>query len=160
MKKLLLCAILALATLPVFGQSKIYPLPTTMVKYIGKITKSEFEKIIGAPILSQDETHFTYQVTDTYGKSTVFMECAYRSADSVLVYVNYPSKIYKGYKESFMRLPGYQKSDIEYWEAPHIDPWFLVYEEIFTLTMTRGNFRCEILKEYGLNYAVKYSWVK
>lgn len=161
MKKLLFSAIFALVTLPVFSQAELNPLPQNMIKCVGKLTKSQFEKRIGLPELRLDsESKCTYRVADTYAKSYVFMDCKYRAADSVLIRVTYPSKIYHGYKESFAKIPGYQKSDVEYWEAPHAGEWVFVYEEIFTLTMKRENFICEILKQYGLNYGITYSFVE
>ena len=156
MKKFLFAAfsVFTLSILPTFAdaQTKISLLPTTMRKYIGKIKKADWEKIVGSPNIS-DFPHAIYEVANTHTRQYTDISCKYRKADSVLIEVHYPSKEFLGYWEAVEKMPGYSKEkNVKYWEAPN--------QSAFVLTLTYDNFCCEITYQMFLNYDIKYTATK
>lgn len=156
MKKILFIvfSVFTLSIIPNFvcAQTHISLLPTTMRKYIGKVTKAEWEKIVGNPSIS-DFPHCTYEVANTHTRQYTDISCKYRVTDSVLIEVHYPSKEIRGYKEAVEKMPGYSKDkNMKYWEAPD--------GSAFTLTLTYDNFRCLITSQLFLNYDIKYTATK
>lgn len=153
MKRNLLFILSVMVTILCYSQPKINLSPQNMIKYIGKVKKAEFEKIVGEPVSSVLFPNDAYHVINTFSNSLVILECTYNVSDSILVSVFYPSKTNNGYLDSFKRFRGFtKKKNLSYWE----DPMGIL--KILTLTFEK--FQCEITKEWNLNYAIKYSILK
>lgn len=143
------------------AQAKLSLLPGTMKKYVGKITYSEFEKIVGTNRVSNpDESSMNpnmlvgeYLIINTHTNSYTNIVCNYQKSDSLLVSVHYPSKSAYGYKAAFEKFPGFSsEKDYTYWEAPD--------ESVWVMTFIYGNLNCRIEKDIFLNYDITYTWIK
>lgn len=116
MKKFLFVVLIALTYSSAFAQNKFNLMPDNMVKYIGKITQPEFEKLVGEPVGSEpidDESNFTiYEVEPTYGEDfapVIAIRCYFRESDGKLINVQFPSPYPLAYWINFTKFKGVTK---------------------------------------------------
>ena len=101
----ILALMLAVTT---FGQVKFDLLPDNMRKYVGKVTKEQFDSIIGPPF-EEREGLYCYEVINSFDDVQTGLLCYFRERDSVLVSVRFPTRSYLSYWIDFTMIKGYPK---------------------------------------------------
>jgi hypothetical protein len=77
-----------------------------MQKYVGKVNREEFEKVVGTPV--GEETGFlVYVVNNVYDKEVTAIRCGYRESDGKLISVQFGTPHYLAYWINFSNLKGY-----------------------------------------------------
>lgn len=117
MKKFLF-VVFIFVSVNVCSQNKFNLMPDNMVKYIGKVTQPEFEKLVGEPVGSEpidDESNFTvYEVEPTYGEDfapVIAIRCYFRESDGKLINVQFPSPYPLAYWINFSEFKGYTEKN-------------------------------------------------
>lgn len=115
MRKTIILLIITLITVTGYAQKKFNLEPSNMINFIGKITQSEFEKLVGEPVGYEpinDESNFiVYEVENTYGNIITAIRCHFRESDGKLISVRFPTPHYLGYWISFSELKGYTEKN-------------------------------------------------
>lgn len=116
MKKIISIFVIGLISINAYTQNKFELMPDNMIKYIGKTTQSEFEKLVGEPVGYEpidNESNFTiYEVEPIYGKDVapvIAIRCYFRESDGILIGVKFPSQYPLAYWINFSGLPGYKE---------------------------------------------------
>ncbi len=96
-------------TIVAFGQEdkEVDLFPANMEQYIGKVTREQFEEVVGEPNEELGDM-ITYNVVATYDKVTTTIWCTYRN--NRLISVRFPTPHYLGYWMGFaMGVKGFPK---------------------------------------------------
>lgn len=96
MQRLILLSSFLLFAGIALAQSSISLLPTDMQKYLGKVTREQFEEIVGEPVGTEDE-FVVYEVMNTYGEILTEIRCYFREKDNKLISVRFGTPHYLGY---------------------------------------------------------------
>ena len=98
-----------------FNTIKLNLLPDSMQQYIGKVTRKQFEKVVGSMIDYNDATKtYSYAIinSNVSGDDTT-IQCFYRESDNMLISVMFPTKYYLTYWIGFQHLKGFPKTQAE-----------------------------------------------
>lgn len=147
MRKFIL-AFFVFAPILAFSQvAELDLMPSNMKKYIGKVTREQFEKIVGEPLDSIadgrvgiiGQEFMVYTVFNTYDKTQTPLRCYYRESDNILINVRFPTMVYLGYWVDFSRLPGFPGEKA---------PYFVVNESFYgkptKISLKVKGFGCQI----------------
>lgn len=135
---------------PILAFSQVVELdlmPSNMKKYIGKVTRAQFEKIVGEPLDSIGDSRvgvmgqefMVYTVFNPYDKVQTPLRCYYRESDNILINVRFPTMAYLGYWIDFTMLPGYPGA-----KAPYYVVNERLYGEPTKISLKVKGFGCQI----------------
>lgn len=119
-------------------------LPTNIMNYIGKVTREEFEKVVG-PALDDEEGFLVYEVKNKYDNVITALRCFYRESDGKLISIKFPTPHYLGYWIDFTHIEGFPKKQSI---AEKKGLWVSkrdVFNEIYQVNLKLNSFGCQIM---------------
>lgn len=130
-------------------------LPKNVINYIGKVDKSQFEKIVGEGVT--EEGFFVYNVINKFDKQPTDIRCFYRESDGKLISLKFPTTYYLGYWINFSRIEGYH-------ENLNCKAKKNLLGEIIQVNLVYERFGCQILdivkNSYYVSAIINYHTVK
>ena len=120
MKKLFFTGMLSLLTLGAFCQNPLGLDPASMMQYVGKINRTEFEKIVGErhnTALKEGFTYITYDVSDkdvTESTTMVKIYCLYLGDNDLLVNLYYRKYHPDNMEVRFKEIPSFIEGNYSY----------------------------------------------
>ena len=138
-------------------------LPKNVINYLGKVTRDEFEKLVG-PALDDEEGFIVYKVKNKYDEVVTALRCYYRESDSKLISIKFPTPHYLGYWIDFTTIEGYPKTQAVAKKNGNYLPKRDQFNRLYQINLKTKSFGCQIMdiKEYS-NYStavINYHIVK
>ena len=138
-------------------------LPKNVINYLGKVTRDEFEKLVG-PALDDEEGFIVYKVKNKYDEVVTALRCYYRESDSKLISIKFPTPHYLGYWIDFTTIEGYPKTEAVAKKNGNYLPKRDQFNRLYQINLKTKSFGCQIMdiKEYS-NYStavINYHIVK
>lgn len=138
-------------------------LPNNIVNYLGKITREEFEKLVGSA-LDDEEGFIVYEVKNKYDDIVTALRCYYRESDGKLISIKFPTPHYLGYWIDFTTLDGYPKNEAIAQKNGNFLPKRDSFNRLYQVNLKLKSFGCQIMdiKKFS-NYStavVNYHIVK
>ena len=138
-------------------------LPKNVINYLGKVTRDEFEKLVG-PALDDEEGFIVYEVKNKYDEVVIALRCYYRESDSKLISIKFPTPHYLGYWIDFTTIEGYPKTEAVAKKNGNYLPKRDQFNRLYQINLKTKSFGCQIMdiKEYS-NYStavINYHIVK
>ena len=150
-------------TPPVRDNLEFDLLPKNIINYLGKITREEFEKLVGSA-LDDEEGFIIYEIKNKYDEVVTALRCYYRESDGKLISIRFPTPHYLAYWIDFVKLDGYPKTEAIAKKNGNYLPKRDKFNRLYQLNLKLKSFGCQIMniKEYS-NYStavVNYHIVK
>ena len=120
-------------------------LPENMQKYLGKVNREQFEKLVGEPVGYEDGNIIVYNVINTYTKMETGIRCLYNKTTGKLISVRFGTRSLLAYWIGFTELKGYPKTEAEAKRLGMYSPKRNSFGKIYQVGLKLKDFGCQIL---------------